>query len=106
MDENAIVKTRGEQRGGQAKPVIWPIEGAHALTGALAERPTSARCRRLMPPTLPKSPPTNRLPFGPSRMTKTDRLAPGFHFATVPPVETAARLLRARPPTEVKEPPR
>ena len=86
--------------------MIWPIAGPHAETGAVAERPISARCRRVRPPTLPKSPPTKRLPLGPSRITKTDRLAPGFHLATWPPVDTAARLLRARPPTAVNEPPR
>ena len=104
--ENAIVKIRGEQRGGQANPVIWPIAGPQAAIGALADRPISARCRRTLPPILVKSPPAKSWPFGPSRRTNTDRLAPGFHLAATPPRDTAATFERALPPTVVKLPPR
>ena len=100
------MKIRGEHRGGQANPVIWPIAGPQAEIGALDDLPISARCRRTLPPILVKSPPAKSRPFGPSRRTNTERLAPGFHLPMVPPHETAARLARALPPTVVKLPPR
>jgi len=100
------VNTRGAQRGGQAKPEIWPMDGAQPVTGALEERPIEAMRWRTTPWTRLKSPPAKSLPFGPTRTTKTLAFAPGFHAATAPVFVTAARYLRAWPPTEVNEPPR
>src|SRR6185312_16390178 len=85
--------------GGQAKPEIWPTDGAHPVTGALEERPIEAMRCRTTPWTRLKSPPANSLPLGPTRTTNTLAFAPGFHAATAPVVAlNAATLLRLTPP--------
>ena len=93
---------RGEHRGGQANPLIWPMLGAQAEMGAVDDRPISARCRRTTPPILVKSPPANSRPFGPSRSTNTERFAPGFHLPTTPPREIGGDV-GARPASDAGE---
>src|SRR6476661_5658678 len=102
--EKPIEKTTGWQRGGQAKPVIWPSRGAHvpSLPDGLKDAMRVRGCRA----TRVNWPPMKRLPLGPMRTTSTVALVPGFQVLAVPaPRPTAARLARLAPPILLKLPP-